>query len=82
MISTLDLLDELKRVRELSSDNKASKYLGVTQQTVSKWRTGNPMSLETAVQIAEDLELDLDLVVLSNMSERRMYKLQKAKQAS
>ncbi|WP_154124994.1 hypothetical protein [Grimontia hollisae] len=82
MITTLQLLDELKRVRELDSDRAAAKYLKKTQAAVSKWRTGHPMSLETAVEIAEDLELDLDLVVLSNMSERRMYKLQKDRLAS
>lgn len=82
MITSLQLLDELKSVRELDSDRAAARYLKKTQAAVSLWRNGHPMSLDTAIEIAEDLGIDTDLIILSNASERRMYKLQKAKQAS
>ncbi|NAW67657.1 hypothetical protein [Photobacterium halotolerans] len=82
MITTLQLLDELKRVRKLPSDYAAAKYLGISQQAVSKWRTGSPMGEDMAEKIAFDLELDIDIVMLSNMAERRKHKREEFKKSS
>ncbi|GDY26026.1 hypothetical protein AHAT_19160 [Agarivorans sp. Toyoura001] len=70
MITTLELLDGLKARRDISSDYKLAKYLGITQQAVSKLRNGTSMSEEMAFKIADDLEMDAELVVLSILLEK------------
>lgn len=65
MSTTVDLLEMLKSRHSIPSDYKLAKYLGVTHQTVSKWRNGLPMSSSKALELAEELELDLDAVYLS-----------------
>ncbi|WP_120511971.1 hypothetical protein [Photobacterium salinisoli] len=82
MITTLQLLEELKRVRLLQSDYAVAKYLGITHQAVSRWRNGKPMGEDLAEKIAFDLELDLDIVMLSNMAERRKHKREEFKKSS
>lgn len=82
MITTLEILDELKRVRKLQSDYAVAKYLGVTHQAVSRWRNGKPMGGDMALNIAHDLELDIDIVMLSNMAERRKHKREEFKKSS
>lgn len=82
MITTLQLLDELKLVMELPSDRAVAKYLDITQAAVSRWRTGHPMGEDMALKMAELLELDADLILLSNMAERRLHRQEQAKKSS
>jgi len=70
MITTIELLDGLKARRNIPSDYKLAKYLGITQQAVSKLRNGASMSEEMAFAIADDLEMDAELVVLSILLEK------------
>ncbi|WP_432459417.1 helix-turn-helix domain-containing protein [Agarivorans sp. QJM3NY_25] len=70
MITTVELLDGLKARRDIPSDYKLAKYLGITQQAVSKLRNGASMSEEMAFRIADDLEMDAELVVLSILLEK------------
>ncbi|GAB1620596.1 helix-turn-helix domain-containing protein [Agarivorans albus] len=70
MITTLDLLEGLKARRALTSDYQAAKYLGVTHQSVSKWRNGQSMSEELAFKIADELGLDAEIVAFSLLLEK------------
>lgn len=73
MYTTMKLLDELKARRGLTSDYQVSKYLGVTSQCVNKWHKDVSMSPAIGIQIAEDLELDLDAVYLSLLLEKAKH---------
>jgi len=70
MITTLDLLNELRVKFQLVSDRKVAAHLGLTQSTVQKWRNGGTMSDEMAAEVAEMLELDVDFVLLAIIAER------------
>lgn len=65
MSTTVDLLEMLKARHSIPSDYKLAKYLGVTHQTVYKWKNGLVMSSPKALALAEELGLDLDAVYLS-----------------
>lgn len=79
MITTLELLEALKEEKNLPSDYAVSKYLNVTHQAVSRWRNGRTMSEEICLKVAKELNLDEDLVLLSNLCEKQVD--DKAKEA-
>lgn len=56
MSVTIELLDRLKASRGGVSDYRAAKILGVSQPTVSSWRTGvKSLSAEKVILICEIL---------------------------
>lgn len=71
MITTIELLEALKEEKNLPSDYAVAKYLGISQQAVSKWRNGRTMSEEVCIKVAHELNLDEDLVLLSNLAEKQ-----------
>ncbi|CAM3709497.1 MULTISPECIES: helix-turn-helix domain-containing protein [Vibrio] len=79
MITSLELLDMLKAEADLHSDYAVAKFLNVSHQAVSRWRNGKVMSEETATKIARILEIDEDVIILSNIVEKQ--KNEKAKAA-
>ena len=72
MITTIELLEALKQEADLPSDYAVAKYLQVSQQAVSKWRNGRTMSEEICLKVAKELDLDEDLVLLSNLCEKQV----------
>ncbi|EJK2115243.1 hypothetical protein BOO91_10595 [Vibrio navarrensis] len=70
MITTLDLLNRLRVEKQLVSDRQVAKFLDISQASVQKWRNGGTMSDEMACEIAEMLDLDVDLVLLAIIAER------------
>ncbi|ASA54434.1 helix-turn-helix domain-containing protein [Vibrio gazogenes] len=79
MITTIELLDMLKEEADLPSDYAVAKFLNVTHQAVSRWRNGKVMSEEIAIKVARVLNIDEDVVILSNLAEKQTN--DKAKQA-
>ncbi|MFM2476696.1 hypothetical protein [Celerinatantimonas sp. MCCC 1A17872] len=69
-LTTTDLLDRFKNSLTPCSDYHVAKYLGITHQTVSKWRGGKQMSFKYALQIADELKLDVPFVYMSLLIER------------
>jgi predicted transcriptional regulator len=59
MSVTLELLDALKASQDNASDYRVAKLLGVTQQTISKYRVGqSPISAEKMIIACELAGLD------------------------
>lgn len=59
MSISADLLDAFKAAMGGVSDYRAAKLIGVSQPTVSEWRTGNrPISPEKMLKACEMAELD------------------------
>ncbi|CAK1819928.1 HTH cro/C1-type domain-containing protein [Vibrio crassostreae] len=70
MITTLDLLNQLRVSKQLLSDRQVAKYLELHHSTVNKWRNGGTMSDDHAVIVADMLGLDVDFILLAIIAER------------
>ena len=70
-MKTLELLDAVKARHSLPSDYAAAKLLSITHSTISKWRNrGGTMDDETALKVAELLELQPEIVLTWVYAER------------
>lgn len=70
MRKTVDFLDALQHLKGWN-DFRISKELGVSSQAVSTWRTGRSTFLpDTAVRVAEILEIEPDYVIACVWAER------------
>lgn len=64
-------IDEIKALRGWPSDYKVAKELGVSRNTISMYRTKTPtMDEETAVAVADALDISPGDVVLDQVAER------------
>lgn len=71
MTTTLELLDALKASNGGASDYAIAKLLGITQQTVSQYRTrGVPMSDSMVIKACELVGIDPVLYVVRSHVER------------
>ncbi|MGZ3319664.1 MAG: helix-turn-helix domain-containing protein [Xanthobacteraceae bacterium] len=79
-MNTIDLLEAVKVRRGVSSDYALAKVLGVTQQAVSSYRSGNSkISDDVALTVAEILHLEpMHVIALAN-AERAKTEAQKAR---
>jgi transcriptional regulator with XRE-family HTH domain len=80
MKTTQEYLNAAKKALGIESDYALAKWLGVTKQAASNWRTGkNIIDDYTAAKIADALNLDpLEVIAVANMEraneeERREY---------
>lgn len=63
-MNSADFIDMLRAKRELSSDNKVAKYMGMEQSHISSYRTGRrEFSDATCAKFAEALELPATYVI-------------------
>lgn len=70
-MNTQQLLDAVKSRYSLPSDYALAKFLGLKQQTVSKYRVdGNTLSDETALLVADKLGMDAGEVLAWMHAER------------
>ena len=70
-MTTIQLLDKLKKAYDIPSDYAVAKFLGVKQQTVSHWRRGrSAFDDEIALKVADLLELDRGQVLAWMHAER------------
>ena len=71
MQTTTDFLDAVKAKTGLSSDYAIAKILGVTHQTVSRYRVGKDfLGNSTAIKVAVILEIDAAIVIACAHAER------------
>lgn len=71
MKSTIAFLNAVKARYDAPSDYAAAKILGVTHQTVSKWRVGKDfIGDSTALTVARLLEIDPAYVIACAHAER------------
>lgn len=83
MFTTVELLDALKLKTGAASDYALAPILGVTRASVSNWRTGkDTFSDSMAIKVAEMLDLDAGIVLVSINGERAKTETQKAMWAS
>ncbi|CCN40367.1 conserved hypothetical protein [Vibrio nigripulchritudo FTn2] len=75
MLKTIDLLDKLRVEKQLHSDREVSRFLNLSHSSVQKWRHGGTMSDEMAAEIAEILELDVEMILLGIIAERSKDKV-------
>lgn len=79
MNGTCEFLDALKARYCLPSDYALAKKLGLTHQTVSKYRLGKDfLGDSTALRVAELLEIDPAIVIASVHAERSKIAAEKA----
>jgi len=79
MNTTIQFLDALKARHCGASDYAISKILGVTQQTVSRYRVGKDfLGDSTAIRVAKLLEIDPAYVVACAHAERAKAEDEKA----
>ena len=79
MKTTIEFLDELKARKGGISDYAVAKILGVTQQTISKYRVGKDyLGDSTAIRVAELLEINPAIVVSAVHAERSKSEQEKA----
>ena len=71
MKTTIDFLDAVKARNNGASDYAVAKMLGVTQQTVSRWRVGKDFFGDSAaIKVADKLKIDPRYVVACAHAER------------
>lgn len=70
MITTLELLKRIILENNLSSDRQVAKLLDISHTSVQNWRKGGVMSDDIACEVAEMLDLDVDLTLLAILAER------------
>lgn len=79
MKTTIEFLDELKARKGGISDYAVAKILGVTQQTISKYRVGKDyLGDSTAIRVAQLLEIDPAIIIASVHAERSKSEQEKA----
>lgn len=73
MKSTLDYINAAKAALGLQSDYAIAKYLGVSKQTASSWKTGRSRIDDyAAVKIAEALKIDpIEVIAVANMEREK-----------
>jgi plasmid maintenance system antidote protein VapI len=78
MNTTIDFLNQLKAKFSLSSNYALAKKLGQTDTAIARWAHGkNTFSDETAIKVAELLELDPAYVVACIHAERAKHEGEK-----
>lgn len=71
MNATVTYLEQLQAAHGGASDYRAAKILGITHQTVSKWRNrGTQMKDETALKVAQLLGLPPIRIIASIHAEQ------------
>lgn len=71
MNTSTQYLDAVKAKTGAASDYQLAKILSVSQQAVSKWRTKKDfLGDETAIKVAELLEIDSGIVIAAVHAER------------
>jgi hypothetical protein len=71
MNTTCDFLDAIKARHGVPSDYALAKTLGVTQQMISRYRTGRDfLSDSVAIQVAKLLELEPAVIIAAVHCER------------
>ena len=70
MITTNDVLNRVKAVQGITSEYRLCRVVGVTDQTLARWRKGLAPSDEYAAKLAQLAQLDVGLVVASLAAER------------
>lgn len=79
MKTTIDFLNAVKTVRELTSDYQLAKFLGVTASSISLSMSGRTyLGDETAIKVADALEIDPAQVIASVHYERAKKAEEKA----
>lgn len=79
MKTTIAFIDELKARKGGISDYAVAKILGVTQQTISKYRVGKDyLGDSTAIRVAELLEIEPAIIIASVHAERAKSESEKA----
>ncbi|HEX7890309.1 MAG TPA: helix-turn-helix domain-containing protein [Ramlibacter sp.] len=64
-------IDRLKDARGWESDYRAAKELGLSRNTISNYRSGTrTLDDETAVKVAEALEVEPEIIILDQHAER------------
>ncbi len=70
-MKTVEYLDEVIRRKRLPSDYALSKLLGVTRQTVSRYRLGiTQFDDEVSIRVADALGIEPGLVLIDMHAER------------
>ncbi len=70
-MTTVQLMDRIKKTHGIQSDYQLAKFLGVTQQSVSNWRRGkSAFDDEIALKVADLLGLDRGQVLAWVHAER------------
>ncbi|MGD8172630.1 hypothetical protein ACQEXU_13280 [Vibrio sp. TRT 21S02] len=70
MINSLDLLNRLKVEKQLLSNRAVARYLEISHYTVNQIGKGGVWSDDLACEIADILDLDVDLILLAIIAER------------
>lgn len=79
MNDTIAFIDAIKTKRGGISDYQLAKVLGVSQQTVSRYRVGKDfLGDSTAIRVAELLEIDSGIVIAAVHAERAKTDAEKA----
>lgn len=65
-------IDRVKSARDLESDYKVAKALGITRSAVSHYRIGTRQTLDedTALKVAEALGVDPAGIIIDQVAER------------
>lgn len=70
MQTTIEFLDAVKAAHGLTSDYQLAQLLGIERQAISHYRAGRTLGDETAIRVAELLEVDWAYVVACIHAER------------
>lgn len=73
MITSIDILDQLKADKSLSTDYKVAKYLDKPLSTIYGWRKGREMEVETFIELGADLGIDEDEIYTSLLINRQSH---------
>lgn len=79
MRTTVEFIDALKARNGVPSDYALAKVLGVTQQTVSRWRVGKDfLGDSTAITVGKLLQIDPAYILACSHAERARQEPEKA----
>ncbi|ANW27427.1 hypothetical protein BA953_24855 (plasmid) [Vibrio coralliilyticus] len=70
MITSLELLNRLKVEKQLDSNRQVAAFLGISHSTVNRVGKTYFWNDDLACEIADMLDLDVDLVLLAIIAER------------
>jgi AcrR family transcriptional regulator len=79
MIRTLDILEMLKARYGVVSNRQLAKNMGVSHGLIHSYFKGESLSIDRALDYADELELDIYQVLIGNLCEKRLI-TQRAKE--
>lgn len=72
IFSTIEVLQRLRKVADVTTNKELSVVLGINEKTLSGWSNRNSMPIETILEAAEKYKCDLNWLLLGESKDQKL----------